>query len=175
MAGKREFLAVALMATLGCEVADFDVERNGTATIPRGITGEDLQLMRLDDMEIVLTEIEDTHGIAREDLSDAEITSFTLTVLEPDGTDLSFATSIEVFAEAEGLERVRIAHQTEFPSGEDVIDLETDDVDLRDYVAAPSVTLVARIDGVTPPADVQVEAAAELHLGATLRGACNHM
>jgi hypothetical protein len=171
----REILAVALMATLGCEVADFEVERSGSATIPRAHGGEDLQMMRLDDMELVLTEIEDTHGIRREDLSQAEIVSFSLTVLEPADMDLSFATSIEVFAEAEGLDRIRIAHQEVFPPGELVIDLETDDVDLRDYVAAPSVTLVARIDGLAPRADVRVQADAELLLGATLRGACNHM
>ena len=175
MAGMREILAVALVATLGCEVADFEVERRGTATIPRSHGGEDLEVMRLDDMEIVLAELEDTQGVAREDLSQAEILAFTLTVRKPAGADLSFASRIEVFAEAEGLERIRIAHQDVFPEGEQVVDLETDDVDLRDYVAAPSVTLVARIDGVSPLADVRVEASAELILGATMRGACNHM
>jgi hypothetical protein len=175
MACTREILAVALMATLGCEVADFEVQRSGSATIPRGHVGEDLEVMRLDDMEIVLAELEDTHDIAREDLSEAEITRFTLTVIDPAGTDLSFASNIEVFAEAEGLERIRIAHLDEFPPGEQVVDLETDDVDLRSYVAAPNVTLVARIDGVSPPADVRVQADADLHLGATMRGACNHM
>ena len=56
MAGMREILAVALMATLGCEVADFEVQRSGSTTIPRGPTGEDLEMMRLDDMELVLAE-----------------------------------------------------------------------------------------------------------------------
>jgi len=170
----RETLAAALLATLGCELADFDIERQGTATIPRGHIGDDFEMMQIDD-DIVLAEIEDEHGVSREDIAEAEITRFTLEVLDPPGMDLAFADRIEVFAEAPGLESVRIGHLDTFPSGARVVDLETDDVDLRDYVAADSVRLVARIDGVAPSEDVRVQARADLHIGVTVRGACNHM
>lgn len=174
MRSLRETLAVALLATSGCEVADFDVVREGTATIPRGTIGDDFHMMEIDD-ELVLAEIQDEHDVGREDVADAEITRFTLEVFDPAGIDFAFAHRIEVFAEAPGLESVRIAHQDRFPAGARIIELETDDVDLRDYVAAPTVTLVARVDGVAPPADVRLKGRADLHLGVTLRGACDHM
>ncbi|HET6583336.1 MAG TPA: hypothetical protein VFG69_07810 [Nannocystaceae bacterium] len=175
MARFRESLALALVATFGCEVADFDVERGGLATIPRDRMNDEIEMMRLDDTEIILAELDDTHDIRPQDVADAQITSFTLTVVEPAEMDLAFVDRIEIYAEAPGLAPVRIAHRDSFPAGLQVIELETDDVDLRDYVAAPTVTLVARVDGAAPPMDVEVDASANLHLGVTLRGACNHM
>jgi hypothetical protein len=122
-----------------------------------------------------LAEIEDEHGVAREDVAEAEITRFTIEVLDPPGMDLAFAESIEVYAVAPGLETVRIGHLDEFPSGARIVDLETDDIELRDYVAADNVKLVARIDGQAPTADVRIQARADLHIGVTVKGACNHM
>jgi hypothetical protein len=175
MARMRETMAVALVATLGCEVADFDVERGAMATISRDRMGDEIEMMRLDDTEVILAELDDTHDIAPEDVADAEITRFTIAVVDPVDMDLAFLDRVEVFAEAPGLPSVRIAHLDEFPAGAQLLELETDDVELRDYVAAPSVTLVARIDGAAPPMDVKVDARADLHFGVTLRGACNHM
>lgn len=171
----RETVALALVAMLGCEVGDFDVVRRKTVTIPADDSGEDIEIMELDDLEIVLAEIEDTQDIGREDLSAAVLDRLTLEVLEPVGADLAFAERIEVFAEAPGLDRVRVASQTEFPRGDELVELELDDVDLRKYVAAASTTFVAQVGGVAPPIDVRVKATATLHIGVTLRGACDHM
>lgn len=175
MARMRELLAMALVATLGCEVADFDVERKGTATIPRNRPADGVPIMRLDEFELELAEIEDERGVSKKDLAEADLQRFRLEVIDPAELDLSFADRVEIYAEAPGLERVRVAWQDDFPVGARVVDLETDDVDLREYVAAPSVTLFAVIDGAAPPVDVRVRGIAELHLGVTLRGACTHM
>jgi len=175
MTRMRELLAMALLASLGCEVADFDIERMGTATIPRNRPADGVPLMRLDDFELELAEIEDERGVGTKDLAEADLQRFRLEVIDPAEIDMSFADRIEVYAEAPGLERVRVAWQDEFPDGARVVDLETDDVDLRAYIAAPSVTLFAVIDGAAPPVDVRMRAIAELHIGVTLRGACGHM
>lgn len=170
----RNVLGAALLAALGCEVADFDVQKRGTATIPRDAMLDPIEMMQLDGFELVLAEIEDTEDIGPEDISGAELRRLTLEVIDPAGGDLSFLDSIEIYAESPELERVRVAHRERLPKGEARVDLEIDDVDLHDYVAAPSVTLSAVVDGVAPPEDVRVRAIASLNIGATLRGACDH-
>ena len=70
---------------------------------------------------------------------------------------------------------VRIAYQDEFPVGEPIVAFETDDVNLRDYVASRSVTIRAEISGDAPEELVEVEATANILVGVTLRGACNHL
>jgi hypothetical protein len=170
----RSIVGAALLATLGCEVADFDVERHGTAVIPHEGPSEAFELMELDGLEIVLAEIEDTEDIGREDISHADLRQLTLEVLDPAGSDLAFVDRIEIFAESDDLQRVRVAHRDHLPRNASSVDLEIDDVDLRDYIAAPTVTLVAVVDGSSPPTDVRVKATARLNIGATLRGACDH-
>jgi len=170
----RNLLGLALVAALGCEIADFDVVRRGDGTIPRDQPGDSFELMRLDDLEIVIAEIEDTQGIGREDISAAELTWMTIEVLDPPEGDFAFVERIEIFAESPGLGRVRVAHTDGAPGGVRVIELDTDGVDLRDYIAAPHVTLTAVFDGTSPATNVHVGATANLNIGATVRGACDH-
>jgi hypothetical protein len=170
----REILALALLATLGCEIADFEVERQEIATIPRERAEEPFEMMELDGLEIVLGEVQDDHEVGREDISRAELVRITLTVIEPAAADLSFVDRIEVFAEAPDLPRVRVAHLDQTPRQSNDVELEIDDVDLRDYVASDRVTLVARIDGQAPAMDVRVRATVVLDIGVTVRGACDH-
>jgi hypothetical protein len=167
----RELLGLMLVASLGCEVANVDVVRHGTATIPKDGAFE---VMRFDGFELTLGEIHDEMGIERKDVSDATLEQLTLEVLSPDGADLSFIDRIEVFAESDELGRVRVAYLDDVVDGARLVELETDDVDLRSYVAAPEVSLVAVIDGAMPEVDVQVRATALLNVGVTLRGACSH-
>jgi hypothetical protein len=167
----REVIGVAMLACSGCEVASIDVEREGYAVIPHDGT---LELMGLDGFEAVLGQVEDTEDVRREDVSDATLDQLVIEVLDPGQPDLSFITRIEVFAEAPDHERVRVAHGENFPVGVRVVQLEIDDVELRDYVAAQHVSLVASIDGKRPPRDVHVHAVAHLSVGVTLRGACHH-
>lgn len=167
----RELVGVLLVTSLGCEVANVDVVRHGTATIPKDGAFE---VMRFDNFELALGEIQDEMGIERKDVSDATLDRLTLEVLSPDDQDLSFIDAIEVFAEADGLGRVRVAFLDDVADGAHEVELETDDVDLRNYVAAPEVTFVAVIDGSMPDRDVKVRATAQLNVGVTLRGACSH-
>jgi hypothetical protein len=167
----REVIGVAMLACSGCEVASIDVERAGNAVIPHDGT---LELMGLDGFEAVLGEIEDTEDVRRQDISDATLDQLVIEVLDPGQPDLSFITRIEVFAQSPELERVRVAHGEDFPVGARVVALEIDDVELRDYVAAQHVSLVASIDGERPARDVHVHAVAQLSVGVTLRGACHH-
>ncbi len=166
----RELLGLLLVTNLGCEVASVDVVRHGVATIPKDGAFE---IMRFEDFELELGEIEDTQGIERRDVSDATLDRLVIEVLSPEPADLSFVDQIQVYAETPQLGRVRVAYVGEVPPDTRVVELDTDDVDLRNYVAADTVTFVAVIDGAMPATDVKVRATAELNVGVTLRGACS--
>lgn len=168
----RELVAVALLLSFACEAADFQMRRRGTATIPND--GGEVEMMRLDDLELEIAELQSDRDIHRDDITDASLTKVRLEVLSPAGADLAFADSIELFAEAPGLERVRVAHRDAFPPGTRDVDLELDDIDLADYVAASEVTLIAVVDGEAPGQDVEVRAWADIDVGVTVRGACRN-
>lgn len=170
----RDALGVALLWALGCELADFEVERSGYAVISADDDTDEVEVMRLDGLEIVLAEIEDTEDIGTEDISRAEIRKLTIEVVHPLGSDLAFVDRIEIFADSPDLGRVRVAYADELPRGEARVDLEIDGVDLQKYIAAPTATLIAVIDGTAPEREIRVLATAKLEVGATVRGACDH-
>ena len=170
----REGIGVLAILVAGCEVTDVNIEQVGTAFIPRDHTVGPVEMPEMEDLDLVLAVI-DNPGVGGEDITDATITSLRVEVLSPETADLAFAESVEVFAEAPGMGRVRIAHQDEFPAGEQIVEFETDDVDLRDYVASRSVTIRAEISGDAPEELVEVEAVANLNVGVTMRGVCNQM
>jgi hypothetical protein len=170
----REVVGVLAILLSGCEVTEVDIEQTGTAFIPRDHTVGAVEMPEMENLDLVLAVIENP-GVGGEDITQAEITSLRVEVLEPEGGDLAFADRVEVFAEAPGMERVRIAHQDRFPVGAQIVEFETDDVNLRDYVASRSVTIRAEIVGEAPEELVEVEAVANLNVGVTLRGACNQM
>jgi hypothetical protein len=170
----REGIGLLAILAGGCEVTEVDIEQTGTAFIPRDHTVGPVEMPEMENLDLVLAIIENP-GVGGEDITEAVITSLRVEVLEPEAGDLAFAERVEVFAEAPGLERVRVAWQDEFPAGEPIVEFETDDVNLRDYVASRSVTIRAEISGDAPDELVEVEAVANLNVGVTLKGACNHM
>ncbi len=167
-------MGLLLLAALACEAADVQLRRSGTATIPRDDPGDDIVMMRLDDLELELAHLDPQRDIDPDEIANARLTKVRLEVLKPSGADLSFADSIELFAEAPGLERVRVAHRDGFPPGTRTINFDLDEVDLAAYVAASEVTLVALVNGEAPADDVDVSAAADIDIGVTVRGACNN-
>jgi hypothetical protein len=169
----RELVCTALLPLVGCEIADLEIEREGTATIARARPPGDVTMMRLDGLQLELAEIQDTEGIAPEDISDATLDELTLEIVDAKDGDLAFLDRVEIYAEAPDLARVRVAHRAGFGKIRSA-EFDIDDVDLRDYVAAPTVTLVAVIDGTAPRTDVEVRAHARLDVGVTVRGACHH-
>jgi hypothetical protein len=170
----REGVGVLAVLAAGCEVTEVDIEQTGTAFIPRDHTTGPVEMPEMENIDLVLAVI-DNPGVGGEDITDARVTSLRVEVIEPDLGDLAFAERVEVFAEAPGMDRVRVAYQDEFPVGESVIEFETDDVNLRDYVASRTVTIRAEVTGEAPDELVEVEAIANLNVGVTMRGVCNQM
>jgi hypothetical protein len=167
---------VLFVASSGCNgVTSIEVERTSRAVIfdddPLGV----LDLPEFREIELLLGEYENEHGIRSRDITGASLERVTMTVLEPEGRDLSFATRIEIFVEAPNRTARMIASREGFPPGESSVEFELEDVDLEPYITASSFTLRARVEGSPPPEDILVEGAATLDVGVTLAGVCHHM
>lgn len=165
----RSSLGVLALCSLGCDVTEIDVERRGSGTIPEAGSTP------FEETEIVLGEFDADRDVKEGDLSSAIVDRLDVRVVEPAGADLAFAQRLEVFVEAPGLPPQRIGHAEDFRPGRDRLELETDRADITPYVAAESLTIFAVVEGLPPQEQVEIEGIANLRLGVTLQGACNHM
>lgn len=108
-------------------------------------------------------------------LSDAVLDRISVQVVRPEQADLSFARRVELYVEAPGLGPTRVGYAEDFDPGEREFTFVTDDVDISEYVAADTLTLVAVVEGQPPEYDVEIEGVANLHVGVTLAGACSQL
>lgn len=124
-------------------------------------------------MDITASQELQNQGVGPGDIRDVRLTLLSLSV--PEGQDLSFLDSVDVYVEAPGLDAVLIASQDAFPEGEPVVDLDLEDVDLTDYAVSQSMTLSTEVSGSRPSEDTTVTAAYALDVGVTTQGACNYV
>jgi hypothetical protein len=169
---------VALLLLLACgKLFSIDVEETAVATVTRGTLLEDL-LGELGfagflDMDITSAEEIQNQGVAPGDIQDVTLTDFFLTVTDPEGGDLSFLSSMAVYVESPGLERVMIASQDQFPTGVTVVPFRIEDVDLTEYVVSQSTTITTEVEGHRPEEDTTIEATFALSIGVTGQGCRN--
>ena len=112
-------------------------------------------------------------GVQPGDIETAIVTSFTLSAIDPDGADLSFISSLEIWVEAPDLDPVLVASQMDFPEGVSVIDFELEGIDLVDYVVSDSMSITTEATGTVPSDSVTIQADATFEIGITAQGACN--
>ena len=135
----------------------------------------ELDLPEFRQIDIFLGEFENEQGIRSKDITGANLERVRMTVVEPEGADLSFASRIEIFVEAPDHPARRVAYRDDFPPGESSLDFEIDRVDLERYIVSRSFSLFARVEGEPPPEDILVDGSAVLDVGVTLAGVCHHM
>ncbi len=140
------FIILALMVFDACEAIDklthFKMDYDETISIPSTI-GINLPFnlftpnITTNSQEVF--EINDT----RKDMIEMiQLTEMEFEIITPEGEDFSFLTSIEVYINAEDLEEVNIAWNTnigEDPGG--TIQLETSNDDLKEYIKKDSFNL----------------------------------
>lgn len=111
-------------------------------------------------------------GAGPGDVKSARLTAGTLSVTDPPGETLRYLESFEIFVEAPGLPRRRIAHQdAAFAARLPSHPLVLDDVELAPYITAESMMLTPKIsfEGASRPrTDVAIRAALTLHVDLTL-------
>lgn len=112
-------------------------------------------------------------GVEPGDISSVYFDSLVLTASDPNGADLSFMTSLEFYASADGLPTVLVASQDDFPEGQATVEMNLEDVDLTEYAVAPSMNITTEVSGNRPDVDTTVFAEFALKVGATTQGVCN--
>lgn len=168
--------AWALLALAACSgLMTVRIEQEGSGTVPgAGFLGELLGAFDLggfDDLDVSIDQELANQGVAEGDVSEVRLAQLTLST--PDAADLSFLTSISVYIESPGVEKVRIAHLEDFPAGVASVDLELDDVDIKDHVIAASLSITTDASGTAPSEDTTIEAFIAIDVEATAQGACN--
>lgn len=106
-------------------------------------------------------------GVERHQIDSVRLTALRLSASIGDFT---FLDRLEFFVEAEGQERVRIAHGGPFPEGQSAIELELDDVDLAPYAAAPAMDLKTVVQGRRPDQDITIDAGVDFLIDVNVSG-----
>jgi hypothetical protein len=106
------------------------------------------------------------NGFDSNDFSSAYLQKVQLKIIEPaSGADFSFVTSVEVYAESQGLPKVKLASGGNFEKGSTTIGLDIADADLKPYIIANQVKISVVAKGKQP--DVEVKVKATLEIGVT--------
>jgi hypothetical protein len=173
---RRNLIQLVPLALLACsDPLSIKVEQTGSGEVEgAGAIGGLLGAFNLggfDDLDVSIDQQLANQGVAKGDVSSVRLDQLTLST--PDGDDLSFISSIDVFIESPGVDKTRIAHLDDFPEGQKSVDLELDDVDLVDYVVADSLTISTEASGSAPENDTEIDAYIALDVEATAQGACN--
>ncbi|NMM50105.1 hypothetical protein [Marinigracilibium pacificum] len=74
-----------------------------------------------------------------------KLTELTLTLTAPQEANFDFLNEISIYIEADGLSKKLIATETNVPAGVNTFSLETQDVELVEYIKAGSYTLTTDV------------------------------
>lgn len=174
----RRVLYPALAVLLACgSLTTIDVQQSASATVEQGTILESLlgDIGFSDFVSMDLTESQElqNQGVEPGDIQEVYLRELSLTVKSPDGGDLSFFNSMEVYVEGPGLPKQLVAWQDTFPEGEGKVSFELEDVDLTDYVVSESMTLSTEVDAHRPEETTEIKATFSVEVGVTAQGACN--
>lgn len=125
------------------------------------------------DMDVTQSAELQNEGVEPGDIKDARMTLFELEAVDPAGADLSFLNTVDLYVEADGLPRARIATADDFPVGEPLVEFDLPDVDLTDYIVSEAMTLSTEVDGSRPDEDTEVVARYRIAVGVTGNAACS--
>ncbi len=121
-------------------------------------------------MDITTSAELQNQGVEPGDIRDVRLELLELEATAPDGADLSFLTSLDVFVEAPDLPRVRVAFADTFPVGQPLVVFELEDVDLTPYVVSTEMTFDTEAMGSRPEEATDVTARFDVAVGVTGQG-----
>lgn len=111
-------------------------------------------------------------GVEPGDISEVYMENLELEAISPDGSDLAFISSVDVYVEAPDLPRVLVASQDDFPEGQALVAFDLEDVDLTDYVVSERMTFDTDVSGNRPEQTTDIAARFTVAVGVTGQGAC---
>ena len=164
----------------GCtSLMTISIEETATTTVESGTILEDL----LDDfgfddfvtMDVTASSKLRNQGVEPGDIREARLTYFELSVLSPEGADLSFIEAMSVSIQAPEVEAETLALQDSFGEGESEVSFVIEDVDITPYVVSQSLTILTDVTAHRPSETVEVEARFGVDVTATVQGAVNQV
>lgn len=172
-------LFAGLVAATSCDgtLAHIDV-KTGASAVVEGATlleqlAGDMGFGDFVSMDLAAEEELANQGVGPGDIKDVRLIEFALTVTDPQGGDLSWLESMELYVEAPGVERALIASADSFPEGVASVSFDLYDVDLTPYAVSEEMTLATEVSGRRPDEDTTIQADVVLDVGVTGQGACN--
>lgn len=173
-------LSFALLAPLaGCDGRLITIPLTGSAetTVQKGTLVEALigefGFSDLTKLDITSSSELQNQGVEPGDLTSVVMTKFALTVTDPDGADLAFLESLELWAEAPDVAKVLVATTPPIDDGATTVDMQLEDVDLVDHAVSQSMTLTLEASGNRPDVDTSIRADWALSVGVTAQGIGN--
>ncbi|WP_373046781.1 hypothetical protein [Vulgatibacter sp.] len=163
-------IALALPA---CDSLDtFEVPVEGTAQIP----GSPLGSVPIDNLPLEIPGLNNfsfeksfkDNGISADDVESVKLTSLVFGVTEPEGGTIDFLQKIEVFAEADGVEKRKIAEKSSIPDGATSVSLDVMDVEFKPYAVAKNLAITTIVSGRPPTHDTAVRARAVFEVNAAV-------
>jgi hypothetical protein len=166
-----------LLTACGATFFTIEIARDTTTVVEGGTLLEalvgDVGLSDFIAMDFTSSQEMANQGVEPGDINEVRLTLFQIEVTAPGDGDLSFIQSLDLFVEAPGLPRVRVAWQDDFPEGVMVVDFNYDDVDLTEYVVSEALTLTTDFNGTRPSEDHELTVRFALDVAVTFQGAWN--
>jgi hypothetical protein len=145
----------------------------GTETLDElGLEGVDPSEVSLDDvlkLDLDPSQIE-ALGVAPEDISRVLVRDLQIEVLSPEGGDLSFLDTLELWVSADGFEDSQLVAFAGFEEGLSVVNLPVVPTDLKGYMFGENLVLTPVVDGLPPSVDTKVRVTLEVEVGVTWDG-----
>lgn len=173
MQGLLKILGLAILPlVVACApVVSFQVDFEGEAVVEGAPLGSVLDAFPAFG-GFVAFDVSSDQEFQNNDARKHQVTKTTLEAFEvwvkaPEDASLDFIEHIAVFADAPGLDRVRIA-EASVPQGATRVRFTVDDVELAPYVRADTITLSTEVEGRQPGRDTTLGAAAVFSVEADL-------
>ena len=103
-----------------------------------------------------------------DDVGSVRLKRLTMSVVSPDGQDLSFFGDVVFLLSTDGMPTIEVATASEFPEGATSVDFETSGADIKDYVLAQAGSFTVEVaDTKRPPQEtvLKIKAVFEVDLG----------
>ena len=170
-------IVVALLALGACgnpaDLDNFDVTVEETTSVP-GATAVELLLDGfpvidgLANFDISNSSEFKNGQYSPEDVGSVRLKRLTMSVVSPDGQDLSFFGDVVFLLSTDGMPTIEVATASEFPEGATSVDFETSGADIKDYVLAKAGSFTVEVtDTKRPPQEtvLKIKAVFEVDLG----------
>ncbi len=158
-----------------CGLDTFNINERSRATI-EGATALD-QLVNnfgFDEfvaMDITTNETLANQGVERHQIDSVTVTSIVLSIPEEsDGQDFNFIESLAFFADADDLERVKVAEIVDVPDDVSSLELNVTEAELADYAAKESMDIITEVNGRLPSETTIVDADVGLRIDVDISG-----